>query len=500
MKSDTANVCWKCSDFSDIFPHFMKAIYKLKENKERTDEDAILEKVIMMGAGKIIGRDVMNNIFKYAQEMLYVSKTQFKNHSTYKICNEIPETVCTICEKEIVPYIAPDETEMSSTKFVDVSSFETLESEFYSLKEQVMHKKVLNAHGHLGDTKTLEKEVKRLSEELKNKDCIIDILLQKLSACYALNDTQSNGGNLPSKVTNLKNTRNVNLDGWNTVNETLRRERIPARYSQPFPLFNRYEGLEEDDVNVTTNSFNNRPQKLTVGITAGISGESDKNLTNNSGFNKASSIKRPLIVTNKYTENDVLHQEIPRRTVPGNSNYADISRQGKKVTLFGDSLIRKISVREFSDFVKNGVATKWFHGGATASDMISYVKPTLMREKPDSVVINIGTNNLTNGSQTANQTVQEIIEVVRRCQKYGVNDIFVSSIPCRPQFQKKVDEINKLLDFNATEFSYKFINNNNIGREHLERDRLHLNEQGINLLANNFLDSINKRSTYDSFY
>ena len=40
-----------------------------------------------------------------------------------------------------------------------------------------------------------------------------------------------------------------------------------------------------------------------------------------------------------------------------------------------------------------------------------YMKPTIEGELPDTVLINIGTNNITKSKQSENETVDEIMEI-----------------------------------------------------------------------------------------
>ena len=117
----------------------------------------------------------------------------------------------------------------------------------------------------------------------------------------------------------------------------------------------------------------------------------------------------------------------------------------------------------------------------------------------DRIVINIGTNNLTKKSQTENETVEEIFNIVKKCHKYGVNEIFISGLTCRPAYQTKVDAINKLLKLNAGKYNYIFIDNSDIQERHLWKDKLHLNEQGTINLACNILDFLNHKVDYNIY-
>ena len=116
------------------------------------------------------------------------------------------------------------------------------------------------------------------------------------------------------------------------------------------------------------------------------------------------------------------------------------------------------------------------------------------------MILCVGTNNLSKKQQTTQDTLKEILDIVDLCRNNGVNHVFVSSIINRPSYQSKVDEINKYLFANAQQHNYTFISNSNVHEMHLWRDKVHLTNQGIQLLANNFLDSLNKTSVYDNFY
>ena len=147
-----------------------------------------------------------------------------------------------------------------------------------------------------------------------------------------------------------------------------------------------------------------------------------------------------------------------------------------------------------------GTAIKMSFPGCTASQLRHYMEPTLNEENPDKTIICVGTNNLTKKNQTAMEIVDEIMEIVFNCRQNGVNEVYVSGIPCRPGYQNKIDDINRILEVNGKNFDYEFISNSNIEEHHLFRDKLHLNNQGVVVLATNFLTALGKPSYVDNFY
>ena len=87
----------------------------------------------------------------------------------------------------------------------------------------------------------------------------------------------------------------------------------------------------------------------------------------------------------------------------------------------------------------------------------SYVTPHLWEDEPDIVIINVGTNNFTKKRQSSSDTFTEILNVVKKCQKHGVNKIYVAGITCRPNFQVLINDVNKLLQTNAANFNYVYV-------------------------------------------
>ena len=236
--------------------------------------------------------------------------------------------------------------------------------------------------------------------------------------------------------------------------------------------------MYNDDVNIITNNQTTK-NKGTKGINA-----------------TASPKRRPQVVVKNNPEKEKYYL----KTVPGRGNYSDITKEGKKICLIGASILKRIDMKEFNRCLENGTAIKRCFPGAVASQLNYYVDEVLNEEKVDKIVINIGTNNLTKKTQSENETVMEILEIVKKCHNHGINEIFVSGLTCRPSYQAQVDTINKLLGANACKYNYVFIDNSDIQEKHLWwKDKLHLNKQGTINLACNFLDFLNYKTNYNIY-
>ena len=171
-----------------------------------------------------------------------------------------------------------------------------------------------------------------------------------------------------------------------------------------------------------------------------------------------------------------------------------------KIVIISDSMTNPIDMVKFNELLDNGCAVKRAYGGKTASFLNHCAYASIMEDKPNTMIICAGTNNLTERKQSAEQIALEIMKIVKTCHDGGVNKVLVSSITCRPSHQTKIDEINELLQHYASIYDFQYIYNSYIQSRHLSGN-VHLNNDGINMLANNFLAQLNRKSIpFHSFW
>ena len=84
--------------------------------------------------------------------------------------------------------------------------------------------------------------------------------------------------------------------------------------------------------------------------------------------------------------------------------------------------------------------------------------------------------------------------IAETCCSGGVKTIFISSLTCHPSYQREINEVNKLLVYYAGIYNYTYIDNSCIRNEHLWEDGLHLNNEGISILAENYITHLDKPS------
>ena len=76
------------------------------------------------------------------------------------------------------------------------------------------------------------------------------------------------------------------------------------------------------------------------------------------------------------------------------------------------------------------------------------------------------------------------MNIVETCRLSGIRTIYVSSLICRPSYQREVNEINKLLKYYAGIYNFTYIDDGAITEDHLWKDGVHLNTRGMYELAN----------------
>ena len=121
--------------------------------------------------------------------------------------------------------------------------------------------------------------------------------------------------------------------------------------------------------------------------------------------------------------------------------------------------------------------------------------PSLLKEKPDTVVIHVGSNNITHrifDDCNAAKLADEIIDIGKMCTQYGVKDAIFSSIFVKNSIKlsKMISQVNETVTKKCEENEFHFVSNDNILRKHLCKDGVHLTDEGTNIFAGNIVDYI----------
>ena len=123
-----------------------------------------------------------------------------------------------------------------------------------------------------------------------------------------------------------------------------------------------------------------------------------------------------------------------------------------------------------------------------------YVVPTLVDEKPESIILQIGSNDITKTNYDVNaddnkDLAQRIVNIAKKCRSLGVNNIAISSILMRRgvSINKKIKKVNEEISSMCAANGFRFICNDMVDVSMIWKDGLHLTNDSTRVLANNFL-------------
>ena len=198
--------------------------------------------------------------------------------------------------------------------------------------------------------------------------------------------------------------------------------------------------------------------------------------------------RRPEVcITERYLQN------FKPVTVPGNNNYANMTKYGRKIFIVGDSHIRRLRRDDFNKELRGGKAFFRSFSGANARQLQHYIMPTLQDDKPDAIIIHVGTNDILTNSQDEEEIATNILKIAEYCSVAGVNDIFISGILIKknPRLTAVVRRVNDLLREHCATNNLHFIENDNITKDFLWNDGIHLQDLGTSILSDNFCKMLN---------
>ena len=127
--------------------------------------------------------------------------------------------------------------------------------------------------------------------------------------------------------------------------------------------------------------------------------------------------------------------------------------------------------------------------GARTKSILHHGRGCLKHTFPDFIILKDGTNDLNGNS--ASQGVAEKILSLATLIKTSKNQVFVSNVVIRKdKLNEKGNEVNELLKNKCGIRQLSFIDNKNISLGMLNKNVIHLNENGTARLVNNFCYSI----------
>ena len=140
--------------------------------------------------------------------------------------------------------------------------------------------------------------------------------------------------------------------------------------------------------------------------------------------------------------------------------------------------------------MKSSVAVKSIPDAATKG-MKHHIKGCLEDNSSDSIILQVGTNNLRN-KESAEDIANDIMDDAIFIRNEKTN-VFASGLTIRnDRLNDKGKNVNSLLKRRCDEEKICFVDNTNINVGMLNNSGLHLNERGTTRLVNNFCFSLAK--------
>ena len=173
---------------------------------------------------------------------------------------------------------------------------------------------------------------------------------------------------------------------------------------------------------------------------------------------------------NKDKNNDSLHEE---------KGIEDLSN---KVVIIGDSMLNNINSRGLSKSKEVDVLS---FPGATSADVLTKIDDVL-NKKPTSLIVHIGTNDLTNDINL----LLNVKKIINKTNKTSLNTVLSFSDIIFRKDKKTRTDTNSGLNIFSRQKKINLISNDNIKEEHLGIKKLHLNSKGNSISATNLLNFI----------
>ena len=187
--------------------------------------------------------------------------------------------------------------------------------------------------------------------------------------------------------------------------------------------------------------------------------------------------------SNINCDNKILNNEstevVKNKTLP-NDNIGKGDR--KKVIILGDSLLNDINENGLSKRLK--VVNK---PGTTSERLLLQNLDNLIKYQPESVIIHVGTNDLTNGTNMLNNAKKIVKELTTKLPKVKIAFSELITRKDKKNLDKNVTETNKRLKNYCRQKDIGYIDNSNITEDSLGIKKLHLNRKGNSFLAKNLL-------------
>ena len=159
----------------------------------------------------------------------------------------------------------------------------------------------------------------------------------------------------------------------------------------------------------------------------------------------------------------------------------------KLVFILSDSMLKGIDAERISS--TNYEVKRFSHGGCTLKCIYKHL-PDIIKEKPDFLILHIGTNDCT--TRTSDEVKRDIEHLKVHIQKALPSVKTFISLPTIRTDNRKANTIIGNLNIKLLKSNYFLLDNTNIDERHLGRKGLHLNAHGTKQMARNIISLIKR--------
>ena len=132
--------------------------------------------------------------------------------------------------------------------------------------------------------------------------------------------------------------------------------------------------------------------------------------------------------------------------------------------------------------------------GTTSGELLNYIDSTLAERNYDTTIVHVGINDIINddSSTKVENLVLNLEKIAIKLKKYGIKNVCLSGLVFTTRvYLPLLNQVNKCVLDICKAHNISFINNDNIIRNDIYSDGLHLLRSGKFLLSNNFIENIN---------
>ena len=165
------------------------------------------------------------------------------------------------------------------------------------------------------------------------------------------------------------------------------------------------------------------------------------------------------------------------------------TREGKLLYIASSSMLNQMDEERLS---RGNIKVKVrCHGGCTVKCMYSHL-PEMFDQKPDFVLLHIGSNDCIVMGKISDVVLQEIRKLAEYISWNLPYAKLILSLPIVRADNSTANAVQKNLKFKMKRLFYPCLDNSNVGLSHLGKKGLHLNNHGTRLVARNIISLIKR--------